>query len=120
MWTRTFSGINSNNNRYAWYVNNSGGGLSGNGNVSGAYRVAPAFNLKKSSIDHIREDGEIILKPADTDKDNEKEDKREKIKVPVKGGYLVAGRTLSKDIDMKGIAQYVTEKSVGVIVKFPE
>ena len=36
------------------------------------------------------------------------------------GGYLVAGRTLSKDIDMKGIAQYVTEKSVGVIVKFPE
>ncbi len=36
------------------------------------------------------------------------------------GGYLVAGRTLSKDIDMKGIAQYVTDKSVGVIVKFPE
>ena len=36
------------------------------------------------------------------------------------GGYLVAGRTLSRDIDMKGIAQYVTDKSVGVIVKFPE
>lgn len=36
------------------------------------------------------------------------------------GGYLVAGRTLSKDIDMKGIAQYVNGKSVGVIVKFPE
>ncbi len=36
------------------------------------------------------------------------------------GGYIVAGRTLSKDIDMKGIAQYVTDKSVGVIVKFPE
>lgn len=36
------------------------------------------------------------------------------------GGYLVAGRTLSKDIDMKGISQYVTDKSVGVIVKFPE
>lgn len=36
------------------------------------------------------------------------------------GGYLVAGKTLSKDIDMKGIAQYVTDKSVGVIVKFPE
>lgn len=36
------------------------------------------------------------------------------------GGYVVVGRTLSKDIDMKGIAQYVTDKSVGVIVKFPE
>lgn len=36
------------------------------------------------------------------------------------GGYIVAGRTLSKDIDMKGIAQYVTDKTVGVIVKFPE
>ncbi len=36
------------------------------------------------------------------------------------GGYLVAGRTLSKDIDMKGIAQYVTDKTIGVIVKFPE
>ncbi len=36
------------------------------------------------------------------------------------GGYIVAGRTLSKDIDMKGIAQYVTDKSVGIIVKFPE
>ncbi len=36
------------------------------------------------------------------------------------GGYLVVGKTLSKDIDMKGISQYVTDKSVGVIVKFPE
>ncbi len=36
------------------------------------------------------------------------------------GGYIVAGKTLSKDIDMKGIAQYVNGKSVGVIVKFPE
>ncbi|MBQ7116350.1 MAG: hypothetical protein IJN94_08050 [Clostridia bacterium] len=36
------------------------------------------------------------------------------------GGYLVAGKTLSKDIDMKGIAQYVTDKTVGVIVKFPK
>lgn len=36
------------------------------------------------------------------------------------GGYLVAGRTLSNDIDMKGIAQYITTKSDGVIVKFPE
>lgn len=36
------------------------------------------------------------------------------------GGYLVAGRSFSTDIDMKGLAQYVTDKSVGVIVKFPE
>ena len=36
------------------------------------------------------------------------------------GGYIIAGRTLSKDIDMKGIAQYVTDKTVGIIVKFPE
>jgi hypothetical protein len=37
-----------------------------------------------------------------------------------KGGYVIAGRTLSKNIDMIGIAQYVKGKSVGVIVKFPE
>lgn len=37
-----------------------------------------------------------------------------------KGGYVVAGRTDSKDIDMKGISQYVVGKPVGVIVKFPE
>ncbi len=37
-----------------------------------------------------------------------------------KGGYAVAGSTLSKNIDMAGIAQYVNGRSVGVIVKFPE
>ena len=36
------------------------------------------------------------------------------------GGYIIAGRTLSKDIDMKGISQYVNGRSVGVIAKFPE
>ncbi len=36
------------------------------------------------------------------------------------GGYVVAGRTLSKNIDMNGITQYVNGKSVGVIAKFPE
>ncbi len=40
--------------------------------------------------------------------------------VSPKGGYAVAGRTLSKNIDMAGIAQYVSGKSVGVIVNFPE
>ncbi len=37
-----------------------------------------------------------------------------------KSGYVIAGRTLSKNIDMVGIAQYVNGKSVGVIAKFPE
>ncbi len=37
-----------------------------------------------------------------------------------KGGYAVVGSTLSKNIDMAGIAQYVTGLPVGVIVKFPE
>lgn len=36
------------------------------------------------------------------------------------GGYLVAGRSLSKDIDLKDIAKYDTGKSIAVIVKFPE
>ena len=92
VWTRTFSGVGSNSGgRFAWCVNDSGGSL-GSYYVSYLFRVAPTFYLKKSAIDHINEDGEIILKPADTDKDNEKEDKREEIKVPVNGGYLLAGR----------------------------
>ncbi len=37
-----------------------------------------------------------------------------------KSGYVIAGRTESKNIDMVGIAQYVNGKSVGVIAKFPE
>ena len=56
VWTRTFSGVN------------------GNYNVSYLYRVAPAFYLKKSSIIRINPDGEIILKPADTDKNNASSD----------------------------------------------
>lgn len=36
------------------------------------------------------------------------------------GGYLVAGRSLSQDIDLKDIAKYDTGKSLAVIVKFPE
>ena len=71
VWTRTFSGIGSYNNRYAWYVYNASGDLYGSGNVSVLFRVAPAFNLKKSAIDHITDDGEIVLKPADTDKNND-------------------------------------------------
>lgn len=37
-----------------------------------------------------------------------------------KKGYVIAGSTLSKNIDMVGIAQYVNGKSVGVLAKFPE
>ena len=74
VWTRTFSGVNG-NYRCAWYAKKSGGGLyNGNYNVSYLYRVAPAFYLKKSSIIRINPDGEIILKPADTDKNNASSD----------------------------------------------
>ena len=98
VWTRTFGGVNG-SYRYAWCVRIASGDLYGNGSVSNLFRVAPAFNLKKSSIIRINPDGEIILKPADADKNNEKEDKREKIKVPVKGGYLVAGRNEDPNYD---------------------
>ena len=69
VWTRTFSG-SGNSNHYAWYTYNANGDLSYGGGVSTVYRVAPAFYLKKSAIDHISDDGEIVLKPADTDKNN--------------------------------------------------
>lgn len=67
VWTRTFSGVSSNSNyRCAWFVYSSGGSFSGsNSSVSVVFRVAPAFNLKKSAIDHITKDGEIILKSED-------------------------------------------------------
>ena len=63
VWTRTFSGINSGNYRCAWGVYSVSGDLSDGGYVSNVYRVAPAFNLKKSSIICINSDGEIVLKP---------------------------------------------------------
>ena len=55
VWTRTFS-----SNRRAWFVSDASGDLY-NGVVNVCH-VAPAFNLKKSSIDYITEDGEIVLK----------------------------------------------------------
>ncbi len=36
------------------------------------------------------------------------------------GGYVVAGKTYSNDVDLKGIAPYAGGKSVAAIVKFPE
>ena len=65
VWTRTFSGVYG-NGRFAWYINSASGDLGDNGGgVSSLCRVAPAFYLKKSAIDHINEDGEIVLKPAE-------------------------------------------------------
>ena len=66
VWTRKLSGILHNKNcRYAWVVSNINGDL-GNSIVSNVDCVAPAFYLKKSEVDHISGDGEIVLKPADT------------------------------------------------------
>lgn len=48
------------------------------------------------------------------------EDSATAICLGTNGGYVIAGHTLSKDIDMSGIAQYVNGQSVGIIVKFPE
>ena len=63
VWTRSFAGI-YNNRRCAWRIDNSSGELSKCG-VNSLYRVAPAFYLLKSAIDHITDDGEIILLPTD-------------------------------------------------------
>ena len=59
VWTRTFSPCD-NNGRYAWAVGSADGAL-GSFYVSSECRVAPAFYLRKSAIDHIEENGEIIL-----------------------------------------------------------
>ena len=69
VWTRTFIAVSCDSYRDAWYVNGVAGCLSGD-HVRCICRVAPAFYLKKSAIDHINDDGEIILKPADTDTTN--------------------------------------------------
>ena len=62
VWTRTFSGISDEDSiRYAWYVYSTSGDLCDD-NVGYVHRVAPAFYLRKSAIDHINEDGEIVLK----------------------------------------------------------
>ena len=64
VWTRTFSGI-YNGVCLAWYGNADIESLGANYNVNNVFRVAPAFYLKKSAIDHVTEDGEIVLKPVD-------------------------------------------------------
>ena len=66
VWTRTFSGI-YNDVCSAWYGNVDVESLGANYNVNNVFLVAPAFYLKKSAIDHVTEDGEIVLKLAKTD-----------------------------------------------------
>ena len=67
VWTRTFSGVSSFGYYCAWYVGNAKGDLGNYGSIAGVFNVAPAFYLRKSTIDHITDNGEIILKPMDTD-----------------------------------------------------
>ena len=69
VWTRTFSSVNFGGHyRHAWFVVSTRGDLS-NHYVSDLCRVAPAFYLRKAAIDHISEDGEIVLKHTEPVKD---------------------------------------------------
>lgn len=61
VWTRTFSDI-YNGSCLAWCTNSVNGDLCKLIHVGIILRVAPAFYLRKSAIDHINEDGEIVLK----------------------------------------------------------
>ena len=63
IWTRSFAGVCFNNiDRYAWYLGDPAGILYSSNYVNYVLRVAPAFYLRKSAIDHVSDDGEIILK----------------------------------------------------------
>lgn len=68
VWTRTFSSI-VDNNRYAWCLSSTTGSIGDKNNayVDTLLHVAPAFYLRKSAIDHITEDGEIVLIPQTSD-----------------------------------------------------
>ena len=66
VWTRTFSGVYS-SFYCAWCRYSTRGGIDSSSSVGFPCRVAPAFNLKKSCIIHIAEDGEIILKLEEND-----------------------------------------------------
>ena len=66
VWTRTFGGIFGSSYRCAWRVYSTNGNLDFD-DVNFMLRVAPTFYLRKSAIDHINEDGEIVLKPVITD-----------------------------------------------------
>ena len=68
VWTRTFGGAFNCYYRCAWCLCNIGedfygsNGSDSSNSVNGVLRVAPAFYLKKSAIDHITEDGKIVPK----------------------------------------------------------
>ena len=63
IWTRTFSCVHEDyyRRRFAWAVFNLKGGCK-EFSVDYEMGVAPAFYLKKAAIDHIAEDGKIVLK----------------------------------------------------------
>ena len=65
VWTRTFSGVGGGNKCCAWRLGNAMGDFGSIYGVGNMYCVAPALNLKKSSIIRINSGGEIILKPED-------------------------------------------------------
>ncbi len=62
VWTRTFSSI-VDDDRYAWCLSSTTGNIGDKNNnyVDSFLHVAPAFYLRKSAIDHITENGEIVL-----------------------------------------------------------
>ena len=63
IWTRSCAGVCFNNvDYYAWYLGDPAGILYSSNYVNYVLRVAPAFYLRKSAIDHISDVREIILK----------------------------------------------------------
>ena len=61
VWTRTFSNTSiCNNSCLTWRVYSSVGAIYDD-SISHIFSVAPAFYLKKSAIDHINENGRIVL-----------------------------------------------------------
>ena len=65
VWTRTFNCVFGGGYRYTWCIDNAFRGLDDSYCVNFMLHVAPAFYLKKTAIDHITDDGEIILFPTD-------------------------------------------------------
>lgn len=89
------------------YSNSSSRDLKGITTRGGKDMVIASFG-KLGTLDWVRSFG------------GTQEDSATAICLGTNGGYVIAGHTLSKDIDMSGIAQYVNGQSVGIIVKFPE
>ena len=83
--------------------------------------IAACDIYRPAAIDQLKVVGEKAgARVFEMGQENPVKIAKESIKFAKDNGYVIAGRTLSKDIDMKGIAQYVNGRSVGVIAKFPE